>query len=351
MSHDPQLLRQWSLLKILSARHYGATIEEMAQETGVDPRTIRRYLKMFQNVGFPLEATKRAHGCKVWTLKAGASGTPDISFTFEEAIALWLGRRFLEPLAGTPLWQAAQKAFKKVRACLSNTALAYLDKMAERLHQTGLPGDYSDKAELIDRLMVAIEDAHVTFVNYQSLSATEPVQYELEPLGMVYHRGSIYLVATSREHRALRHFKIDRISDVAVENFKFERPADFDLSTHLAGSFGVFQGNDDVHVRVRFRPPVVRYVQEKKWHASEKHAPQTDGTLIAEYRLTSVEEIKRWLLSFGRHAEVLEPESLRSEMQEEGRVLASLYEGPTGEDAKKARENGKGAGKLARKAK
>lgn len=47
MSHDPQLLRQWSLLKTLSARHYGAAIEEI----GVDPRTIRRYPMMFQNVG------------------------------------------------------------------------------------------------------------------------------------------------------------------------------------------------------------------------------------------------------------------------------------------------------------
>jgi predicted DNA-binding transcriptional regulator YafY len=223
------------------------------------------------------------------------------------------------------MWQAAQQAFKKVRASFTDTALKYLDKMAGRLHHTGIPGDYAEKAELIDQLTMAVEDSRVTFVNYQSLSATEPVEYELEPLGLVYHRGAIYLVATSRGHGELRHFKIDRITSVAVEAFKFERPADFDLSTHLAGSFGVFQGKDDIPVRVRFLPSVVRYVQEKRWHASEEREPQRDGSLVVRYRLSSVEELKRWLLSFGRHAEVLDPPSLRRDMEDEARALTALY--------------------------
>jgi len=66
-------------------------------------------------------------------------------------------------------------------------------------------------------------------------------------------------------------------------------------------------------------------MQEKKWHASEQHSLQPDGTQIAEYQLSGVEEINRWLLSFGRHAEVLEPPGLRAQMQEEVRALGEVY--------------------------
>lgn len=50
-----------------------------------------------------------------------------------------------------------------------------------------------------------------------------------------------------------------------------------------------------------------------------------EGTKIAEFQLSGVEAIKRWFLSFGQHAEVLEPARLRAEMQEEVRALSLMY--------------------------
>jgi hypothetical protein len=42
----------------------------------------------------------------------------------------------------------------------------------------------------------------------------------------------------------------------------------------------------------------VRYVQESNWHASQQLTPQNDGSLIAEFQLSGIEEIKSWVLSF-----------------------------------------------------
>jgi predicted DNA-binding transcriptional regulator YafY len=55
-------------------------------------------------------------------------------------------------------------------------------------------------------------------------------------------------------------------------------------------------------------------VTESKWHGSQQLTPQKDGSLLAEFDLDNTEEVKRWIQSFGKHAVVLEPEQLRTEI-------------------------------------
>ena len=105
----------------------------------------------------------------------------------------------------------------------------------------------------------------------------------------------------------------------------FNRPDDFDLHEHLAKSFGVFHGDGEVHVKVRFSPTVARYVTESKWHSSQTLTPQKDGSLVAEFDLGHTEEIKRWIQSFGKHAVVLEPDQLRVEIIGEMNALRVAY--------------------------
>ena len=115
MSEQSSLLRQWVLLRTLSARHAGASVKELAEELAVCEKTVRRDLDTFQQAGFPVEETVGQHGLKRWRLDP-AKTQPGLSFAFDEAVALYLGRRFLDPLAGTVFWDAAQRTFHNPRA-------------------------------------------------------------------------------------------------------------------------------------------------------------------------------------------------------------------------------------------
>jgi predicted DNA-binding transcriptional regulator YafY len=332
MADATPVVRQWLLLRILSARRHGVTVEEAAAELSVHQKTIRRDLQTLRQVGFRLEETRAQHGRKSWRLDDSTDG-PAISFAVDEALALYLGRRFMNPLAGTPFGEAAESAFKKVRAAFARPALAYLEKLASRLHLTTTgAGDYRQRGELVDRLLLGIEDRRATHVVYRSARATEPVTYELHPYGLIFHRGSLYLVAYSRDHAAVRHFKVDRIEEVDVSAFPFQPQPDFDLSKHLASSFGVFHGDGDTRVTVRFSPEVARYVEESNWHTSQKLKRQKDGSLLAEFRLSTTAEIKQWILSFGRHAEAIAPPELREELRNEAASMAAKY-GEEAEDS------------------
>src|SRR5437868_696997 len=135
MRDDSSLRRQWILLKSLSASRLGLTVREMAIDAGVTEKTIRRDLELFQRIGFPLEETVAEFGRKKWKIN-GHGNQPPLSFTFEEAAALYVARRFLDPLAGTLISDAAQTAFRKIRASLGEPVLNYLECFRHFFHQT-----------------------------------------------------------------------------------------------------------------------------------------------------------------------------------------------------------------------
>ncbi len=326
MAEVSALERQWRLLQAMIARRNGETVAELAVETQVSEKTIRRDLVLLQKVGFPLNETVGHKGLKRW--KVSAEHGPPAAIRWDEAATLYLGRKLMQPLSGTGLAEAWKSLSRKIELILSDDARKYLDRMAAMwLVTQPAASDYASQSRFIEDLTLAIEEHRVTFLTYQSQAATEPVTYDVHPYGVVLHRGSLYLVAYAPHHGEVRHYKVDRISDVDVQTLKFPKPNEFNLESHLSGSFGVYRGTSpkDIHVRVRFAADVARYVQEKRWHASQKLTPQRDGSVIAEFELRATEELKAWVLSFGPKAEVLEPEFLRAEIGQEVAQLHEMY--------------------------
>lgn len=319
MADIPPLLRQWTLLRTLSARRFGATLRQIADESGVSQKTALRDLALLRKLGFPIAEAVGERGRKHWKLD-GHAGVPPLSFTLEEAAALYLGRQFLEPLAGTYFFQGAQSAFAKIRSTLGDAPLRHLEKLAAAFyHKTHGLADYSEQGRLIDDLVRAIEDRRLTVITYRSLRTTEPVtHYDVHPYALVWHKQALYLLAWSAGHEQVRTFKIDRISAAETKDLQFARPADFDPRQFLAGSFGIFHADGPLHtVRVRFSPAAARVLSEKTFHPTQRLTRQRDGTVIAQWQLSSLEEFASWILSWGQQAEVLSPPALREKVVEE----------------------------------
>ncbi|MCI0380209.1 MAG: WYL domain-containing protein [Gemmataceae bacterium] len=327
MPDQPAILRHWILLRSLGARRQGATLRDLAAEHGTSEKTIHRDLVLLRRLGFPLVHATGDHGRRHWKLD-GTAGLAQLSFTLEEAAALYLGRQFLEPLAGTDFFHGAQSAFTKIRATLGDAPLRHLEKLAAAFyHTTNGLADYAHKGQLIDDLVRAIEDRRLTVITYQSLRSTEPVtHYDVHPYFVVWHKQALYLIAHSCDHGAIRTFKVDRISAADVQQLQFARPPDFDPRVLLSGSFGIFEGDGPSQtVRIRFSRQAARPVSERTHHPTQHLTPQPDGTLLAEFELSSLEELTSWLLSWGQHAEVLDPPELREQITKTLTAALSSY--------------------------
>ena len=108
----------------------------------------------------------------------------------------------------------------------------------------------------------------------------------------------------------MRMFVLDRIKMLKITDERFTPPKDFNLDDFMRHSFKVM--HDELYtVRVRISPAWARWVGEKIWHESQRAKKNGDGSLELTFKVAGLDEIKRWVLSFGPEAVVMEPEKLQ----------------------------------------
>ena len=103
----------------------------------------------------------------------------------------------------------------------------------------------------------------------------------------------------------------------------FEVPEDFSFEEFIGPSFGVFQG-EPINIKVWFSPDVAGYIKEKIWHKSQEIEDLKDGSIIFEAEVAGTDEIKFWIMNWGSHALVLEPESLKEEIKGEAEAMVGI---------------------------
>jgi predicted DNA-binding transcriptional regulator YafY len=121
----------------------------------------------------------------------------------------------------------------------------------------------------------------------------------------------------------MRTFALQRMSNLQVERTKFRREPGFNARDHLGGGFGVWSYAGDERkrheVHIRFEGYAARVVAERQWHPTQAiRKLKPDGSVIEfQADLSGLEEITRWVLSWGSKAKVLGPPDLVRRVAEE----------------------------------
>jgi len=69
-------------------------------------------------------------------------------------------------------------------------------------------------------------------------------------------------------------------------------------------------------VKIRFDAFAARLVSERDWHPSQKIRELRGGEIDLEMTLGALEEIERWILSWGEHAKVIGPKLLAESVKQ-----------------------------------
>ena len=105
----------------------------------------------------------------------------------------------------------------------------------------------------------------------------------------------------------------------------FKRPEKFSLERRLRDSFGVIAGKGSFDVVLRFDELVSDYIREKRWHPSQKLAELPGGGVELRLKLSSIDEIRRWVLGWGGSCRVVGPAELATSVRRAAEQIAALY--------------------------
>jgi predicted DNA-binding transcriptional regulator YafY len=323
MPRNAEVIRQWTILKALEASRR-ATIDDLARQTGVTTRTIRRDLDALQEAGFPL-FDELHDGRKYWTLEQKAFRRLDeTAFTLAELSALYFSRTLVECLSGTPFERDVRSAFDKLAAALTPGMRGFLDRLPLAIQAKPDPGTQAAAPrtkEVAQLLEATLQQRRVT-MRYHSFSSNREKAYVVEPYRLVFAQGSLYAIGFVPEYGEVRTFAVDRISQVSLMEERFE-PLELPDDA-FAHSLGVTQGTPE-KVQVRFAASIARYVRERVWHPSQAIEEREDGGLLVTLHVVNDWALKSWILGFGGLAAVVYPQSLADEILREVDAARANY--------------------------
>ncbi len=137
----------------------------------------------------------------------------------------------------------------------------------------------------------------------------KPVTRVIDPYHGIRFEGDWYVVGYCYLRNEIRTFSLSRILSVKRTGENFQVPSDFDFQKLSGSHFGVHWSDGDIDVQIRFAKRVADYVNERVWHSSQKITRYENGDILLSLTVNHLLELKRWVLSWGDDAEVLEPQS------------------------------------------
>jgi len=302
-------------------RHRWRRAEDLAAIFETSKRTIYRDIQALGEAGVPLIATPG----RGYTLMEGYF-LPPVSLSTDEATMLLLGSDFMAQNFDAQYRAAAQSASRKIEGVLPEKLREEVRVLQERIHFiSGRSGDRPDTAAKLQCLRQAIIACRTVrfryYTRHTSDGADTPTTRETDPYALTHIGSAWYLSAYCHLRRGVRNFRLDRMDDLTLLERSFTRPASFELqgrNLHEA---------EALVVRVLFDHEAMRWVRESPsfYTVAEEETP--DGLLVTLH-VHRESEIRQWLLSWGRHIRVLEPEFLRDLIAAEAATMLAHHQKP-----------------------
>jgi predicted DNA-binding transcriptional regulator YafY len=299
------------------------SVSELAEEFEVSERTIyedRTF--MINRLGAPIAFDEVAGG---WCYTDETWVLPAIMVSEGELLAFFLSQELSQRYLGTPFEEPLRSAIAKISRYLPAHVHFDLDQAAR--HYTITAGATVEvNARLLLDLHRAINERRQFWMIYYTASRGERRERTVNPYHLYNVRGDWYLFAYDHWRQNIRNFHLGRIEEWHVLAETFERDPDFSPERHMAQSFLTERGEQAVDVAIRFDEHQARYIRERRWHKTQKPLEELpDGGVILRFRAGGLGEVKRLVMQWGAHAEVLEPAELRADIAKEVRKMQEIY--------------------------
>lgn len=300
----------------------------IAEHFEISQKTAQRTLDyMRDRLRMPIAYSAEHRG---WYYTEPYFALPAVEMTESDLVAILLAEKLARQYRGTAIGQQIAEAFAKVLQAVTNIISVDLNALAEA-HSFEAAATTEPDFETIRRLGHAIRERRRIAMTYFTASRGELTERKADPLHLRNSAGEWYLIAWDHLRKAPRDFLISRIRELEITEDKFDWPEGFDLNEYLNSGFGMIRGGQFHEVGIVFDEYQARWIRERdKFHPTEEREELPDGRLILRMKVTALDGVKRFVMQYGKHAEVIEPEELRQAIREEIEAMRAIYQAAEG---------------------
>ena len=288
----------------------GYSIQMIMDKYGVKRRTAMR-MRDIISVVFDIEEVKiPGSRVKKWRLTRGTLDSIT-AFKAEEIAELENCVKFIKNKNYNGSLNLLPDIIKKMKITTTNAVQNDVDALLElqgyAVHQ--YPKVKIDK-NILDKISYAmLAQKYLTFVYTNRKKQVK--KRKVAPYAIIYSEYT-YLVAKEEDSDIYKHFLLYQMRDVEVsDDDYFDKDENFDLKEHLSKSFGAFQDNNPMNVKLQFSKEVKEIVEEYSFHPTQEITPNPDGTTTVTFTACGDMEICWFLFRWGKNVKILEPQKLK----------------------------------------
>ncbi len=332
--HLTQLLTAARLI----SRSQGASISELMDRISISRRTVYRLIEALEDLRYPVYdeydgkerhiKLNQEHEKLLWWLPL-----PKVSFSFEDRVIL--DYLFKEASDTPALAENIRRLRGKIAPLIADGGYSIADKESGAgesllrkpvlIRAVPVGKATPDNATTnISALLQAIKEKCVCNVSYEAINSGSVKTYHIHPLAVFEHNGGMYAYVIVPSYGTIIILAIERIRALDLTEEGFTPPENFDAQKMLSDPFGIML-TKPFTARVKFNAEQASFIKERDWSEGTGIETLADGSIILTIETGGAYELKRWVMSYGAAAELLEPDNLRSEIAAEYAKGNALY--------------------------
>lgn len=326
-----QLIQFLSAVDALS-RPNGVTIRELMEVLGVSRRSVERLLSSLEQMQIPLYSEKPDNEReKRWLLvpsyvkKLPNLTVPNLGLTYAEGICLYLLKRDDPVYKGTMIEKWMDSVFGKLSMLFPDEMRPAMDRIRKLKVTKGIASkSYENHENTLRRIVEAILNQETVSITYDNYSRNRLDRLKVNPLHIFEDSGGIYLIAAKHETGDIRFLAVERVREISLTGCEYDYPENFDPEHFLNKTFGIID-DGKVSVKIRFSAAQARYVSERVWVENQTVEENPDGSVTLSFCTSGRRDLKKWVLSWGKDAVLLEPEDMAGEITRELEKMMAMY--------------------------
>jgi len=331
-SSNQTALRYLQMLSLIPKYPVKITSKEIKDrlsdlDYSISKRTIERdLLKLETPFGLFCDERSIPYG---WSFIDGSTGSQLAAMDKVEALSLSMAKEYLINLLPVSNYVRINNLFNQANSILDESPESQLIRWRDKIRITS--NSQPLIAPTIDPIInntinSALLNEKKLIVDYKKASANISEERIINPFGLIL-QGVVYRVicTMSPDYTIIRHLPLHRFKGANEINEKIEIPRNFDIDEYISGeNLGFPKSDKNLKIKLVFEKAAGYHLTETPL-STDQTIEEKDGELIVKATVRDTEKLRWWVLGFAESVKVLEPHSLKSEIEGKIKKMMEIY--------------------------